>query len=99
MDHLRRLEARPQALEPTEEEPEAFDLPGPGLDEEHHLDRIRLRRALAHLEPEEREVIEVLFYQGYAHQEAALKLNIPLGTLKTRARRALARLKEELREA
>ncbi|GIW27119.1 MAG: putative RNA polymerase sigma E protein [Meiothermus sp.] len=60
VDHLRRLEARPQALEPTEEEPEAFDLPGPGLDEEHHLDRIRLRRALAHLEPEEREVIEVL---------------------------------------
>lgn len=99
VDHLRRLEARPQALEPTEEEPEAFDLPGPGLDEEHHLDRIRLRRALAHLEPEERAVIEVLFYQGYAHQEAALKLNIPLGTLKTRARRALARLKEELREA
>jgi RNA polymerase sigma-70 factor (ECF subfamily) len=99
VDHLRRLEARPQALEPTEEEPEAFDLPGPGLDEEHRLDRIRLRRALAQLEPEEREVIEVLFYQGYAHQEAARKLDIPLGTLKTRVRRALSRLKEELREA
>jgi len=99
VDQLRRLEARPQALEPTEDEPEAFDLPGPGLDEEHHLDRIRLRQALARLEPEEREVIEVLFFQGYAHQEAARKLDIPLGTLKTRARRALSRLKEELREA
>jgi RNA polymerase sigma-70 factor (ECF subfamily) len=99
VDQLRRLEARPQALEPTEDEPEAFDLPGPGLDEEHHLDRIRLRQALARLESEEREVIEVLFFQGYAHQEAARKLDIPLGTLKTRARRALSRLKEELREA
>lgn len=99
VDFVRRLEARPRPLEPSEDEPEAFDLPGPGLDEEHHLDRIRLRQALARLAPEEREVIEVLFYQGYAHQEAALKLNIPLGTLKTRARRALSRLKEELREA
>mgnify|MGYP005847958441 FL=1 len=99
VDHLRRLGARPQALEPTVDESEAFDLPGPGLDEERHLDRIRLRRALTHLEPAEREVIEMLFFQGYAHQEAALKLNIPLGTLKTRARRALNRLKEELREA
>jgi len=93
------MEARPQAIEPDEDEPEAFDLPGPGINEEHHLDRIRLRQALARLGPEEREVIEVLFFQGYAHQEAARKLNIPLGTLKTRARRALSRLKEELREA
>ena len=76
VDHLRRMEARPQAIEPGEDEPETFDLPGPGINEEHHLDRIRLRQALARLGPEEREVIEVLFFQGYAHQEAALKLNI-----------------------
>lgn len=98
VDHIRRLEARPKPLE-AEEEAEAFDLPGAGLDEEGHLNRIRLKQALAQLSEEEREVIEVLFYQGYAHQEAALKLGVPLGTLKTRARRALARLKGVLREA
>lgn len=98
VDHLRRLEARPKPLE-LEEEAEAFDLPGVGLDEEGHLNRIRLAQALERLSPEEREVIEVLFYQGYTHQEAALRLGLPLGTLKTRARRALARLKEVLHEA
>ncbi|MCS7194030.1 MAG: sigma-70 family RNA polymerase sigma factor [Meiothermus sp.] len=97
VDHIRRLEARPKPLE--DEEAEAFDLPGAGLDEEGQLNRIRLKQALAQLSEEEREVIEVLFYQGYAHQEAALKLGLPLGTLKTRARRALARLKGVLREA
>ncbi|GIW25068.1 sigma-70 family RNA polymerase sigma factor [Meiothermus sp.] len=99
VDHIRRLEARPKPLEAEEEEAKAFDLPGAGLDEEGHLNRIRLKQALAQLPEEEREVIEVLFYQGYAHQEAALKLGVPLGTLKTRARRALARLKGVLREA
>lgn len=99
VDHIRRMEARPKALEPQlEEAEEGFDLPGDGLDEEGHLDRIRLQRALRRLSPEEREVVEVLFYQGHSHQEAARLLGIPLGTLKTRARRALLRLKEELHE-
>lgn len=99
VDHIRRLEARPKPLEPQKDEAEeAFDLPGDGLDEEGHLDRIRLRDALRHLSPEERQVVEVLYYQGYSHQEAARLLGIPLGTLKTRARRALLRLKEELHE-
>ena len=93
VDFLRRLEARPKALDPgAEEAQEAFDLPGPGLDEEGHLDRVRLGQALARLSPEEREVIEVLFYQGYSHQEAAQRLGIPLGTLKARARLALLRV-------
>lgn len=100
VDQIRRLEARPKPLEPEDEESaEAFDLPGVGLDEEGLLNRIRLRKAMSQLSHEEREVVEVLFYQGYAHQEAAHKLGIPLGTLKTRARRALSRLKEELHEA
>ncbi|MBO1435953.1 sigma-70 family RNA polymerase sigma factor [Meiothermus sp. CFH 77666] len=100
VDQIRRLEARPKPLEPQEEAAEeAFDLPGLGLDEEGRLNRIRLQKALGCLSDEERAVIEVIFYQGYAHQEAAERLGIPLGTLKTRARRALTRLKEELHEA
>lgn len=99
VDFVRRLEARPKPLEPqAEEAEEAFDLPGDGLDEEGHLDRIRLQWALRHLDPEEREVIRLLYYHGHSHQEAARLLGIPLGTLKTRARRALLRLKEVLRE-
>lgn len=100
VDELRRRKARPEPLEPREEEgQEAFDLPGPGLDEEGLLERTRLTKALAHLSPEERAVIHLLYYLGYTHEEAAQRLGLPLGTLKTRARRALLRLKEVLREA
>jgi len=101
VDLVRRDAARPKALEPAqdEEDPEAFDLPGPGLDEGRALDRVRIQRALGALSPEERSVIEVLYYQGYAHGEAAERLGIPLGTLKTRTRRALEKLREVLGEA
>ncbi len=101
VDELRRRRARPQAVDPVsdpEGEEVAFDLPGPGLNEEGHLDRLRLTRALKILPPEEAEIIHLLFYQGYTHEEAARRLGLPLGTLKTRARRALFRLKEVLGE-
>ncbi|GLV48484.1 putative RNA polymerase sigma E protein [Thermus sp. LT1-2-5] len=98
VDAIRRLRARPKPLEPDPEEEEAFDLPGAALDEETHLNRSLLERALRGLTPEERKVIEVLYYQGYTHQEAAQLLGLPLGTLKTWARRALLKLREVLRE-
>jgi RNA polymerase sigma-70 factor (ECF subfamily) len=97
VDMVRRQAVRPQPLEPDPEE-ESFDVPGPGMDEVAILDRLRLKRALARLSPEEREVVEILYYQGYPHGAAAKRLGIPLGTLKTRARRALEKLKEVLDE-
>lgn len=100
VDLVRRQAARPQALEPDpEHEEEAFDVAGPGLDEGGALDRIRLEKALRALSPEEHQVIKILYYQGYAHGEAAELLGIPLGTLKTRARRALEKLREVLGDA
>ncbi|KGQ21226.1 sigma-70 family RNA polymerase sigma factor [Thermus filiformis] len=99
VDELRRRRARPRLLEPDPEEAEAaFDLPGERLDEEAALDRVRLGEALKVLSPEERAVIQALFYEGYTHEEAAQRLGLPLGTVKTRARRALLKLKEVLRE-
>ncbi len=85
-------------MEPDPEPEEGSDLPGPGLDEEAHLDRARLHRALKALSPEERRVLETLYYQGHTHQEAARLLGVPLGTLKTWARRALLKLREVLGE-
>ncbi len=100
VDLVRRQAARPQAIEPdAEHQADAFDVAGPGLDEVGALDRIRIQKALNVLSAEERSVIEVLYYQGYAHGEAAEQLNIPLGTLKTRARRALEKLREVLGDA
>ncbi len=100
VDRVRSDASRPKALEPIQdEEDEAFDLPGPGLDEENTLNRIRIRKALHALSPEERSIVEALHYQGYTYPEAAEHLKLPLGTLKARLSKAMTKLREVLHEA
>jgi RNA polymerase sigma-70 factor (ECF subfamily) len=55
-----------------------------------------LRAALAVLTPEEREAIETTFFAELTHVEAAARLNQPLGTIKTRIRSGLRKLRGEL---
>jgi RNA polymerase sigma-70 factor, ECF subfamily len=57
-----------------------------------------LRDALMSLDDDERSLIEACFYDGYTHVELAAKLQQPLGTVKTRIRRGLARLRTRLRK-
>ncbi len=44
------------------------------------------------LEPEYKQIIDLLYFDGYSQSEAAEKLNIPLGTVKTRSKAAIDRL-------
>jgi len=55
-----------------------------------------LRAALALLTPEERLAIETTFFAGLTHVEAAARLNEPLGTVKTRIRSGLHKLRHAL---
>lgn len=55
-----------------------------------------LHGALVLLRQEERDVVDLVYFHGHTQQEAALKLTIPLGTVKTRQRLALDRLRREL---
>ncbi len=55
-----------------------------------------LRAALASLTPDEREAIETTFFAGLTHAEAAARLNQPLGTIKTRIRSGLHKLRHAL---
>jgi RNA polymerase sigma-70 factor (ECF subfamily) len=55
-----------------------------------------VRSALASLSPEQREVIELAYYGGLSHSEIAPKLNQPLGTVKTRTRLGMIKLRESL---
>ena len=55
-----------------------------------------LRAALAMLTPDERQAIEATFFGGLTHVEAAVRLNLPLGTVKTRIRSGLHKLRRTL---
>jgi RNA polymerase sigma-70 factor (ECF subfamily) len=55
-----------------------------------------LRAALAALTPDERQAIETTFFAGLTHAEAAARLNLPLGTVKTRIRSGLHKLRRAL---
>ena len=58
----------------------------------------RVHRALEELNTNERSVIELAYWSGLSQSEIAEFLNIPLGTVKTRTRAALARLATLLEE-
>jgi RNA polymerase sigma-70 factor (ECF subfamily) len=55
-----------------------------------------LRAALATLTPDERQAIETTFFAGLTHAEAAARLNQPIGTIKTRIRSGLHKLRDAL---
>jgi RNA polymerase sigma-70 factor (ECF subfamily) len=61
-------------------------------------DQVALRNALALLTPEERQAIETAFFSELTHVDTAARLNAPLGTIKTRIRSGLQKLRQALRE-
>ncbi|MFQ4140468.1 sigma-70 family RNA polymerase sigma factor [Nodosilinea sp. PGN35] len=58
-----------------------------------HEQHQHLRAALAQLPPTEREALEIAYFQGLTQAEIAAQLGIPLGTVKSRCRQGLRRLR------
>ena len=56
-----------------------------------------VRSALENLSPEQREVIELAYFSGLSHSEIAAKLGQPLGTVKTRTRLGMMKLRDALK--
>ncbi|HYP27471.1 MAG TPA: sigma-70 family RNA polymerase sigma factor [Blastocatellia bacterium] len=56
-----------------------------------------VREALDTLSAEQREVLELAYFSGLSHSEIALKLGQPLGTVKTRTRLGMMKLRELLK--
>lgn len=63
---------------------------------EASLDHRRVRKALDTLSPLQREVVVLAYYTGYTYRQVAEHLDIPLGTMKTRMRDGLLRLRATL---
>ena len=75
---------------------ETFPLQGwdaPTKQPDHAL-RINLDRALEELDDESRELIELAFFEGHSQREVASVTGKPLGTVKSKLRRALLKLRE-----
>jgi RNA polymerase sigma-70 factor (ECF subfamily) len=81
-------QAVPGCEEPEPSGPqETFD-----LREQGHL----VRNALSVLTPDERQAIEAAFFSDLTYNEVAARLNQPPGTIKTRIRSGLAKLRKAL---
>ena len=64
------------------------------------MDRVRrLQAAFQKLTPQQRQVIEMAYYEGMSQTEMAERLNQPLGTVKTWTRSALKILRDDLGQA
>jgi len=60
---------------------------------EMHMQDIGVRRIVDSLREEERQVVELVYFQGYTQSEAAKEIPLPLGTVKTRLRMALKNMR------
>lgn len=58
----------------------------------------QIRAALAGLTPAEREILEIAYYEGLRQSQIAQRLEMPLGTVKTRSRQALKKLRQLLQD-
>ena len=69
--------------------------------ESHLLSRERealVRRALGELSAEQLQIVQLSFFSDTPHAAIASELNLPLGTVKSRIRLAMARLRKILGE-
>lgn len=96
IDRVRSGAGKSARQEPLQENLEAAGGGDPESDTSLAQRRERVQAALAGLSSDQREAIELAFFSGMSHSELAARLGQPLGTVKTRIRRGLARLRETL---
>jgi RNA polymerase sigma-70 factor, ECF subfamily len=96
IDLFRQSRARVESISISWQETEAFDPPS-GQNVEWEVDLLqrqqRIRWAVAQLPAEQKQALGMAFFQGLSHPEIATALNEPLGTVKTRIRLAMQKLR------
>ena len=98
IDHVRSRARRVKEQERPIEV--AYDYAHPGPDPETAVISGNLRQivrdTLANLEPEQITMLQLAFFEGLSHGEIAAKTGTPLGTVKTRIRAGMMRMRELL---
>ena len=100
LDALRRQKVRPEAA-PQETDLERMSSSPEGGNEVQETvwlreQRERVRAAVAELPPEQSRVIDLAYFGGLTRQEIAAEIGLPLGTVHSRARLGLNKLREAL---
>jgi RNA polymerase sigma-70 factor (ECF subfamily) len=97
IDRLRRERVKPDQVK---DEVAARDLPDTGMSADLQLvtaeQAVLVRAALEALPDAQRVPLELAYFEGLTQTEIAERLTVPLGTVKTRMRQALLRLREAL---
>jgi RNA polymerase sigma-70 factor (ECF subfamily) len=103
IDHTRRQKIRPQAARNEAEEESLLREPdgAPHVAEmaDLRIQQERIRSVLNMLSPEQFQVIELAYFKGLTRQEIAQEIDTPLGTIHTRARLGLQKLRTALEAA
>ncbi len=100
IDQLRRQGVRPEGQSigwadvSPQAEPSTDDA---GQTVELSIQRQRIRAAVAQLPEEQKQVLALAYFQGYSQTAIAEALSLPLGTVKTRVRLAMEKLRGMLR--
>lgn len=98
IDRVRSEDAakRRDTLDLTESTFAAEALDPVAAEVESSFDRYRVHQALAGLAPQQREAIELAYVGGFTYREVAERIGVPEGTVKTRIRDGMMRLRAEL---
>jgi RNA polymerase sigma-70 factor, ECF subfamily len=94
LDRVRARSARHQKIQRIQTHSEFVSDHNPPLEFATVAERADLvRAALKQLSPDDRQMLEAAYYQGLTQSELAERDGIPLGTVKSRARQALKKLR------
>ena len=100
IDTWRRRQARPQPVFDVEEEQRLDNEPDPEVDVAESawgmIKRTQVQAALEALPLEQRRVLELAYFWGLTRQEIAETIGVPVGTVHTRARLGLQKLRNLL---
>ena len=102
IDMLRKRRLRPEGHSLDVEAMDfklASEVPNPEEAAARSWQEHRLRQALAELPQEQRQALALAYFGGYTHRQIAEMLNEPLGTVKTRIRSAIHRLRDAMEDS